>query len=221
MRTALGATDRRQSPAALHRGSALVAVSIAAILLPTAGCASHDGRTMRPPAPGQTASVVSTTVDPNLTFPTAATADPNAFLVTGPWQDGTRIASRYTCEDADVSPPLAFDNLPAGTVSLAVTIEDAATTGRYLWVIANIDPAGAYVDEGSVPPGAAEALGSDGTVGYSGPCPAVGTTGTYRVTAYAVSQMLEIEPGDPANLVVQMLRESAVDVALTTFTYSR
>lgn len=194
-------------------------------------CSRDDGRTLRPPGEGQTDSVVTTTVDPYETFPTAATADPNAFLVTGPWEDGTRIASRHTCDGEDLSPPLAFGNIPAGTVSLAVVIEDMADTNTasgspatgvgYLWVLANVDPAGAYIDEGDVPPGAAEALNDSGGVAYAGPCPEPEAPAIYRVTAFAVGQMLEIEPGDPADLVVRMLRETSIDVAETTFTYSR
>lgn len=176
---------------------------------------------MRPPTEGQTESVVTTTVNTFESFPTAATADPDAFLVTGPWEDGTRIASRHTCDGEDVSPPLAFGKVPVDAVSLAVVIEDGSSPGDYLWVIANVDPAGAYIDEGDVPPGAAEALNESGGTAYSGPCPDSEAPVTYKVTAFAVGQMLEIEPGDPADLVVRMLRETAIDIATTNFTYSR
>lgn len=185
------------------------------------GCSGGDGRTLRPPAEGQTDSVVTTTVNTYESFPTAATADPDAFLVTGPWEDGTRIASRYTCDGEDVSPPLAFDNVPAGTASLAVVIQEMSSAGGYLWVIANVDPAGAYIDEGDTPAGAAAALNDSGATAYSGPCPDSEAPVVYMVTAFAVGQMLEIEPGDPADLVVRMLRETAIDIASTTFTYSR
>ncbi len=185
------------------------------------GCSGGDGRTLRPPTEGQTESVVTTTVNTFESFPTAATSDPNAFLVTGPWEDGTRIASRHTCDGDDLSPPLAFGNVPSGTVSLAVVIQEMSSAGGYLWVVANVDPAGAYIDEGDVPAGAAEALNDSGATTYSGPCPDSEAPVAYKVTAFAVGQMLEIEPGDPAELVVRMLRETAIDIAETTFNYSR
>ena len=38
-------------------------------------------------------------------------------------QDG-QIPSKYTCEGADISPPLAWDGVPEGTKSLVLIIDD-------------------------------------------------------------------------------------------------
>jgi Raf kinase inhibitor-like YbhB/YbcL family protein len=57
------------------------------------------------------------------------------------------IPSKYTCEGADVSPPLAWEGVPNGTKSLVLIIEDpdapdpkAPKTVWVHWVVYNMPP---------------------------------------------------------------------------------
>ena len=45
-------------------------------------------------------------------------------LTSSAFEPGGTIASKYTCEGADLSPPLAFAGVPAGTKSLALIVDD-------------------------------------------------------------------------------------------------
>ena len=45
-------------------------------------------------------------------------------LTSTAFQPGDKIPSKYTCEGGDISPPLAFGNVPEGTKSLALIIDD-------------------------------------------------------------------------------------------------
>ena len=48
-----------------------------------------------------------------------------AMTLTSPaFEQGGQIPSKYTCEGDDVSPPLAWDGVPAGTKSLVLIIDD-------------------------------------------------------------------------------------------------
>jgi phosphatidylethanolamine-binding protein (PEBP) family uncharacterized protein len=48
-----------------------------------------------------------------------------AMTLTSPaFKQGDPIPSRYTCEGDDVSPPLAWDGVPADTKSLVLIIDD-------------------------------------------------------------------------------------------------
>jgi phosphatidylethanolamine-binding protein (PEBP) family uncharacterized protein len=48
-----------------------------------------------------------------------------ALMLTSPaFKPGAAMPSRYSCEGEDMSPPLAWDGVPAGTKSLALVLDD-------------------------------------------------------------------------------------------------
>src|SRR5207237_1026743 len=50
-----------------------------------------------------------------------------AFALTSPaFADGSAVPAKYTCDGADVSPPLVWSGAPAGTVSFALPVDDPA-----------------------------------------------------------------------------------------------
>ena len=53
------------------------------------------------------------------------------------FQNDATIPTRYTQFDADINPPLAWDEVPNGTVSFAIVVEDPdvpATAPVDLWI---------------------------------------------------------------------------------------
>jgi Raf kinase inhibitor-like YbhB/YbcL family protein len=98
---------------------------------------------------------------------------------------GAPIPGRCTCEGNDVSPPLQWHGVPAGTRSLVLIVDDpdapdpkAPRMTWVHWVLANLP-----VDSGGLPEGVAPAALPAGTVeglndwqrtGYGGPCPPSG-----------------------------------------------
>ena len=95
------------------------------------------------------------------------------------------IPSRFTCDGADVSPPLTWSDVPADTRSLALVVDDpdapdpAAPQMTWVhWILYNL-PAGtralaeATVAD-SLPAGALEGLNDWQRAGYGGPCPPIG-----------------------------------------------
>lgn len=95
------------------------------------------------------------------------------------------IPKRFTCEGADVSPPLAWSNVPEGTKSLALIVDDpdapdpAAPKLTWIhWVLYNLPPtAGALpeaVDPAALPPGTLAGLNDWNKADYGGPCPPIG-----------------------------------------------
>lgn len=95
------------------------------------------------------------------------------------------IPSKYTCEGADLSPPLAWSGLPAGTKSLALIVDDpdapdpAAPKMTYVhWVLYNIPPTATGLAEAIrpavLPAGTLEGVNDWRRTGYGGPCPPIG-----------------------------------------------
>jgi len=99
--------------------------------------------------------------------------------------DGAEIPIRHTCEGADLSPPLAWSDLPAEARSLALVVDDpdapdpAAPRMTWVhWVLYDLPPdtpgLGEGLHHGALPPGAREGLNDWKRTGWGGPCPPIG-----------------------------------------------
>jgi Raf kinase inhibitor-like YbhB/YbcL family protein len=93
------------------------------------------------------------------------------------------IPSKYTCEGADLSPPLSWGGMPPGTKSLALIVDDpdapdpAAPKMTWVhWVIYNLPPAAQGLPEGAsaLPTGTLQGMNDWQRTGYGGPCPPIG-----------------------------------------------
>ena len=84
------------------------------------------------------------------------------------------IPRRYTCEGEDLSPPLRWTNVPDGTRSLALVVDDPDAPGGVFthWIAWGIDPGAGGLDEGEAAP--REGRNDFGVSGYRGPCPPPG-----------------------------------------------
>jgi Raf kinase inhibitor-like YbhB/YbcL family protein len=111
------------------------------------------------------------------------------------------IPSQYTCEGDDINPPLTIGDIPEGTKSLAVIMEDPdAPNGTFdHWLAWNI-PVAAKIDENSKP-GVAGKNGF-GKTGYGGPCPPTGTH-RYFFRVYALDAELDLKEGAEKKLLLE------------------
>ena len=109
------------------------------------------------------------------------------------FKDGERIPVRFTCDGIDISPHLAWFNVPLGTVELALEMHDpdAPVSGGWThWIVFNISPDVTSVEIDSVPEGSKQARNSFGRAPYGGPCPPSGTH-RYIFTLYALDTNLD------------------------------
>ena len=95
------------------------------------------------------------------------------------------IPKNYTCQGKDISPALRWDDVPNGTQSLALVIDDpdapdpAAPKRVWVhWVLYNIPAKAKGLPEAvtatTLPAGTREGTNDWGRVGYGGPCPPIG-----------------------------------------------
>ncbi|HEX9174175.1 MAG TPA: YbhB/YbcL family Raf kinase inhibitor-like protein [Telluria sp.] len=98
---------------------------------------------------------------------------------------GGKIPAKYTCDGANMSPPLAWTGVPPGTRSLALIIDDpdapdpAAPRMTWVhWVLYDLPPDAAGLPEGAqtdqLPRGARVGSNDWKKAGYGGPCPPIG-----------------------------------------------
>src|SRR5215211_6841140 len=87
--------------------------------------------------------------------------------------DGRTMPTAYTCSGKNVSPPLSWSHLPAGTARLRLQMNDL--TAHFLhWTVTGIDPRTQEVAAARTPDGGKPAKNDFGKVGYGGPCPPEG-----------------------------------------------
>ena len=144
------------------------------------------------------------------------------------------IPKKYTGEGADVSPPLAWSNLPAGTAELALICDDpdAPTPEPWVhWVIYKIPAAEKNLPEGvartaqlSLPAGALQGKNSwpSENIGYRGPMPPPGHgTHHYHFTLYALAAKLDVRPGLDKKALLAKIAGNVLAEGRLTGTYER
>jgi Raf kinase inhibitor-like YbhB/YbcL family protein len=116
-------------------------------------------------------------------------------------QDGGSIPSKYTCDGADVSPPLQWDSAPEDTKSIAVICDDPdAPMGTFVhWVLFNLPAETRELTENvpadeTLPNGAKQGASDFGRTGYGGPCPPSGTH-RYYFKIYALDSEIDLPAG--------------------------
>lgn len=125
--------------------------------------------------------------------------------------DGGMIPQGYTCEGANISPPLAIADVPEDAASLALVVDDpdAPDPPFNHWLMWDIPPGTREIPEDVTKDRrapevgqAAQGTNDAGTLGYQGPCPPTGDgPHTYRFTVYALDVELDLAPGsDRADL---------------------
>ena len=134
---------------------------------------------------------------------------PQPIIVTSPtMQTGHMMPRDYSPDGRNLSPPIAWENLPAGTAQIAVICQDhgAGFPPPWVhWIIYNIPGSASGLPEGipfdpSVPlpgeiAGATQGNNGWGLGMYRGPAPPVGDLHHYHFVVYALDEALDLEPG--------------------------
>ena len=106
-------------------------------------------------------------------------------LISSAFSSNGSIPAKYTCEGADISPPLDWSGGPANAKSYALIVDDpdapdpTAPKMVYVhWVVYNIPPATTSLPEDAarkgLPPGAKHGTNDWKKQTYGGPCPPIG-----------------------------------------------
>ena len=114
------------------------------------------------------------------------------------FEEGGLIPAKYTCDGADISPPLQWEAVPEGTKSIALISDDPdAPMGTWVhWVLFNLPADTKELPEnmptdGTLPSGAKQGITDFGRTGYGGPCPPQGTH-RYFFKIYALDTEVEL-----------------------------
>ena len=153
-----------------------------------------------------------------------------AFALTSTaFTDGTAIPAKYTCDEADVSPPLAWSGAPPGTVSFALIVDDPdAPAGTWVhWVLYNLPATTAELPENVAKVetldlgGARQGRNDFQRAGYGGPCPPPGPAHRYFFKLYALDVTLPPRPAARQKDIEAAMQGHTLGTAQLVGTYAR
>jgi Raf kinase inhibitor-like YbhB/YbcL family protein len=114
--------------------------------------------------------------------------------------NGATIPDEYTADGSDVSPPLAWSDVPEGTRSLVLIMEDPdAPVGTWdHWLVYDLPGSLRSLGKGeasALPEGAVDGTNSWGRTGYGGPAPPPGKPHRYYFELFALREPLGLAVG--------------------------
>jgi Raf kinase inhibitor-like YbhB/YbcL family protein len=150
------------------------------------------------------------------TLPLAGAEGGTMELISSAFSEGAMIPGKYTCDGEDVSPPLNWKALPAGTKSLALICDDPdAPVGTWVhWVYYDIPAGTEGLPENVVPDERPAQGGTQGVndfrkIGYGGPCPPGGTH-RYYFKLYALDTPLNLSSGATKKQVLKAMENHII-----------
>lgn len=130
----------------------------------------------------------------------AAAVQAGAIVLTSPgFQDGKNLPANSGYNRGNVSPELKWEEVPDGTKSFALIVDDPDANGWTHWLVYNIPP----TEEGMKTKfpsakesknGTRQGVNDFGEIGYGGPLPPSGVH-RYNFKLYALDAMLDLKPG--------------------------
>ena len=129
----------------------------------------------------------------------------NFQIKSSSFQQGGEIPQKYTAKGENISPPLLWTSIPAGTQSFSIICEDIDANSFTHWVVFNIPGnvnqlSEGITNQGTLENGAKQGINDFGKIGYSGPAPPSGTH-RYVFKIYALDIELNLGVGATKNEV--------------------
>lgn len=121
------------------------------------------------------------------------------ILSSSEFESGKSIPRKYGYKNENVNPPLKIANIPDGTKSLALIMDDPDAMGAVgkvwvHWILWNISPNTKEIPENSIPPNSIEGKTDFNEIGYGGPAPP-DKEHTYIFKLYALDAELNLAKG--------------------------
>src|SRR6478609_9033750 len=139
-------------------------------------------------------------------------------IVSSAFDHGHAIPKKYTCEGANINPPLQFKGVPAEARSLVLLVEDpdASSVRPWVhWLVFNISPEVNTIEENTIPKSCTEGLSTGNIYGYEGPCPPSGKH-HYHFRLHALDSMLDLPMETDRKAILKAMEGKVITEAVLT-----
>jgi hypothetical protein len=130
------------------------------------------------------------------------------------FRNNEMIPSKYTCDGANVNPPLLISGTPEDAKSLVLIVDDPDAPSKTWvhWIVWNIDPNTKEILENTIPEGAVEGMTDFGKQGYGGPCPPSGIH-HYHFKIYALDITISLDSSASVVDIKEAMQDHILDSA--------
>lgn len=204
------------------------AIIIAATLVAAISGCSTDGRELRLPRADQDESIITTTSAPEeaVSFDVSSlpALDIDELEISVPWSNDAAIPAQFTCRGDESSPDVTWFDVTPAAIAMAIVFYEENVDRTVHWIVANLDPANAYLETNAVPLdaliGANDPILGPPFSGYRGPCPEPGETRSYTIEVHALSQYLDLPPETPAQDLITAIDLASLQMASATGSFT-
>jgi Raf kinase inhibitor-like YbhB/YbcL family protein len=148
-------------------------------------------------------------------------------ITSSAFKNNAPIPSQFTCDGQDVSPPIAWQNIPPACKSLCLICDDPDAPGKTWvhWVCYDIPTAVTGIAQGcpkadTISGGGKQGKTDFGSIGYGGPCPPSGSH-RYFFKLYALDVMLNLPAGKTSQQIEQAMAGHIIAQAKLIGIYAR
>ncbi|MHC0064989.1 YbhB/YbcL family Raf kinase inhibitor-like protein [Nostoc sp. UIC 10890] len=137
------------------------------------------------------------------------------------------IPAKYTCDGEDISPPILWDEIPIGTESIVLIVDDPDAPEQTFvhWVVYDIPATVRQLPEHiatvkTLANGGVQGKNDFGKFGYGGPCPPSGIH-RYFFKLYAIDKKLGLSAGANKNQLLAAIDNHILATAELIGRYKR
>ena len=139
-------------------------------------------------------------------------------LESSAFENGKVIPRKYGYKTENLSPPLQISEIPEGTKSLVLIMDDPDAMGAVgkvwvHWVLWNISPDTKEISENSIPDNSIEGKTDFDEIGYGGPAPP-DKEHTYIFKLYALDEILNLKQGAIKTEVEELMEKHILTEAI-------
>lgn len=136
--------------------------------------------------------------------PKTSSQSTSTFSLGSPdFSNGGLLPNDHTCDGAGISPALSFNGVPTGTKSLALVMDtipgplrpgEVDIGNHYYFILYNIPPTTTFIPAGATNVGTLGKNFQGKKLGYTPPCSQGSGVKEYTISAFALSEELNLEP---------------------------
>jgi phosphatidylethanolamine-binding protein (PEBP) family uncharacterized protein len=212
------------------RSTAIAGALMAALALILSGCGGSSSSTQSSSSSTTAASATptSSTASETTTASTTSSTTTSEKVPTIDIQLASSvkldpISAHYTCDGANISPPISWSHVPSNTAEIDLFLFNLAPVHGKLfanWAVAGLSPKLRGLSAGQLPAGAILGRNSHGQVAYS-LCPAKGPAVRYAFLLYALPRKIPVSTGFDAEKLREKALHEAESAGLLGLSYKR
>jgi len=142
--------------------------------------------------------------------------------ITTNFENDGGIPKKYTCDGENINPSLQIADIPQGTKTIAIIVDDTDAPKNFVhWIMFNIPVSASTLIIAEDSHLGIEGINGKGETQYTGPCPPKGEKHRYFFKVYALDSYLETSTGVTRENLDEVMGRHILESAQIVGVYQR